>query len=204
MGMARRGLLVLFPLLVKFSLVPVAVADVGSLRLDCGSEAMLEEGACVLSYLDTEVVVSTSGNGSLNTLTVRLADAQSSVSRAIDGIAYRAELADLNVDSRPEVYVSISSAGSGSYGSLAAYVVEADLSLSPILLPELADNADASTGYMGHDQFAVVENNLVRRFPIYQAGDVNAEPTGGTRNLVYRLDRMVKQWQLVLERINDY
>jgi hypothetical protein len=42
-------------------------------------------------------------------------------------------------------------------------------------------------GYMGHDEFSVVERYLVRRFPIYRAGDVNAKPTGGLRQIQYRL-----------------
>jgi len=40
---------------------------------------------------------------------------------------------------------------------------------------------------MGHDQFAVVETNLVRRFPLYNRGDSNANPTGGTRQVTYKL-----------------
>ena len=200
----RWGLVTLFTLLLQINLASPALADSGLMRLDCGAEAMLEEGACVLSLYDTELLVSVSGSSSLNTLTVRLADALNSASAEIDGIAYRAEVADLNVDQRPEVYVYISSVGSGSYGSLSAYVVEADLSLSPIALPELADNGEASAGYMGHDEFAVVENRLVRRFPLYHAGDVNAEPSGGTRNVSYRLERIGKNWQLLLDRINDY
>jgi len=41
---------------------------------------------------------------------------------------------------------------------------------------------------MGHDEFAVVENRLVRRFPVYQEDDTNAAASGGTRQLQYRLE----------------
>jgi len=40
---------------------------------------------------------------------------------------------------------------------------------------------------MGHDQFAVVETTLMRRFPVYRPGDSNAKPTGGTRQISYEL-----------------
>jgi hypothetical protein len=40
---------------------------------------------------------------------------------------------------------------------------------------------------MGHDEFAMVENTFVQRFPIYNPGDTNAEPTGGTRQIQYKL-----------------
>jgi len=42
-------------------------------------------------------------------------------------------------------------------------------------------------GYMGHDEFAIVETSLVRRFPIYKTGDSNSNPTGGTRQIQYKL-----------------
>jgi len=39
----------------------------------------------------------------------------------VDGIVTGTEVADLNADSSPEVYVYVSSAGSGSYASLRAW-----------------------------------------------------------------------------------
>lgn len=186
----------LFPLQLAFAQ--------GGERFDCSADDMLEEGACLLSLFDTEVLVSASDAGSLNTLTVRLADTETSASQDIDGAAYRAEIADLNSDQRPEVYVAISSAGSGSYGSLVAYVIEEDFRLSPITLPDLVDDEAASDGYMGHDEFAVVETSLVRRFPLYASCDVNADPSGGTRNVVYKLEKSGNQWLLKRARITDY
>ena len=60
------------------------------------------------------------------------------------------------------------------------------------------------TGYMGHDQFAVVENVLVQRFPIYREGDVNAKPTGGTRQIQYRLVPGEAGWILRVDRVVEY
>ena len=40
-------------------------------------------------------------------------------------------------------------------------------------------------GYMGHDTIERQSEMLVRTFPIYQQGDSNAEPTGGTRSLIW-------------------
>lgn len=191
-------------LLLALMLPPQLAFAQDSMRFDCSSDEMLEEGACLLNLFDTEVLVSASDSGSLNILTVRLADTETRVSEEIDGLAYRAEIADLNSDGKPEVYVSVSSAGSGSYGSLVAYVVEPGAQLSRIFLPDLADDEEASDGYMGHDEFAVVETSLVRRFPIYAAGDVNAEPSGGNRNVVYKLEKSEKQWVLRRDRITDY
>lgn len=173
-------------------------------RLDCGEEALLEEGACVLSLFDIDVIVSSSGSGSINTLSIRLGDADTSAADEVDGVVYRAELADINGDGKAEVFAYVSSAGSGSYGSLVAYVIDEDLQLSPISLPELGGDSATSDGYMGHDEFTVVEDSLVRRFPLYHSGDVNAAPTGGTRDVAYKLADTDDGWALTVARVNDY
>jgi hypothetical protein len=57
---------------------------------------------------------------------------------------------------------------------------------------------------MGHDQFAVVENRLVRRFPVYRDGDTNAAPSGGVRQLQYQLQRGEAAWRLVVDRVTEF
>jgi hypothetical protein len=126
------------------------------------------------------------------------------IERQVDGQVVGAELADLNADGSPELYVYVRAAGSGSSGSLAAYSANRRRSLSEIALPALADTPGADKGYMGHDQFAVVENRLVRRFPVYKDGDTHAAPTGGVRQLQYKLVPGEAMWQLVVDRIVEY
>ncbi len=92
----------------------------------------------------------------------------------LDGSVSGAEVADLDADGSPEVYVYVTSAGSGSYGSLVAYAANHRKSLSEIVLPPLTEAA--AQGYMGHDEFAVLEGVLGRRFPIYRDSDSNAQP----------------------------
>ena len=175
-----------------------------AMRFDCGTEEILEEGACVLALFDTEVVVSSSGLSSINNLTIRMGDAEVSATDEVDGIVYRAEIADLNADGRPEVFAYVSSAGSGSYGSIVGYVIGENLELSPITLPDLGDSEEASSGYMGHDEFTVVESSLLRRFPLYHSGDVNAAPTGGSRSIAYKLGESGDGWLLTIASIDDY
>jgi hypothetical protein len=62
----------------------------------------------------------------------------------------------------------------------------------------------AAKGYMGHDEFAVGEGSLLRRFPIYRSGDSNAAPTGGMRQLRYRLLPGEAGWILTPDRVVDY
>jgi hypothetical protein len=124
--------------------------------------------------------------------------------REIDGQITRAEVADLNADGSPELYVYVRSVGSGSYGTLVAYSANQRKSLSEIVLPPITDDARAAQGYMGHDDFAVVERTLVRRFPVYRDGDSNAAPSGGVRQLQYKLRPAEASWQLKLDRVVAY
>lgn len=126
------------------------------------------------------------------------------IERQVDGQVVGAELADLNADGSPELYVYLRSAGSGSHGSLLAYGANRRRSLSEIALPALTDTPGADKGYRGHDQFAVVENRLVRRFPVYNDGDSNAVPSGGVRQLQYKLMPGEALWQLAVDRVVEY
>jgi len=124
--------------------------------------------------------------------------------REVNGSVTGAEAGDLNGDGSPEIYVYVSSAGSGSYGSLIAYSANGKKSLTEINLPDLYADPKNSEGYMGHDVFAVAENVLQRRFPIYKPGDTNAEPSGGKRQIDYKLYPGEAVWQLKIDRVTEY
>ena len=145
--------------------------------------------------------------GSVNKLKITptgLEGANDPIEQEIDGSVSNAEVADLNADGFPELYVYVASAGSGSYGSVVAYASNSNKSLTAIYLPELSEDKGTSKGYMGHDEFAVVENVLARRFPIYKEGDSNANPTGGTRQIQYKLKAGEAGWILQVDKVTSY
>jgi Periplasmic lysozyme inhibitor of I-type lysozyme len=151
--------------------------------------------------------VTCANEGSVNTLhivPVGLETDNSPIVRTIDGTVTGAEVADLNVDGSPEIYVYVTSAGSGSYGSLVAYSVNRRKSLSEIYLPPVTEDKVASRGYMGHDEFAVGEGVLLHRFPVYRDTDTNAKPTGGTRQFQYKLVPGEAGWILKVDRMVEY
>jgi len=151
--------------------------------------------------------ITSPNQGSINQLVIvpaGLSIDNSVIQREIDGTVTSAEIADLNVDGSPEIYIYINSAGSGSYGELVAYAVNHKKSLSEIYLPPIENNKDNSRGYMGHDEFAVVENILARRFPVYAESDTNANPTGATRQLQYKLTKGEASWILVLDKSIEF
>ena len=53
---------------------------------------------------------------------------------------------------------------------------------------------------MGHDTFSIEDQKLVRIYPIYKKGDINQNPTGRIRKLVYGLYPGEAMWQLKLEK----
>ena len=144
--------------------------------------------------------------GSLNDVTIVPSGLEQNTPITIkeaDGTVTGAEVADLNRDVSPELYIFLTSAGSGSYANLIAFSANNNKSLSEIHLPELMEDKVNSRGYMGHDRFAVSGEYLVRNFPLYKDDDTNAEPTGGTRTLHYTLVPGEATWQLKLVKSTD-
>jgi hypothetical protein len=144
--------------------------------------------ASTLSLQGVTFEVNTTGAGSVQQLVVKATEkghAFPVVKEELLGSLTGREVEDLNSDGRPELILFVTSAGSGSYGSVMAWSASKGHRLLPITMPELSGKL--AQGYMGHDQFAVVETTLMRRFPIYRPGDTNAKPTGGTRQISYKL-----------------
>ena len=121
-----------------------------------------------------------------------------------DGAVTGAEVADLDADGSPEIYVYVTSTDAAARGSVVAFSANKRKSLSSIYLPPIADTPAAAKGYQGHDDFAVVEGSLVRRFPIYAGEGVGAAPTGKTRQLQYKLVPGEAGWILKLDRTTDF
>ena len=151
--------------------------------------------------------VHATNKGSINTLTIKpkgLKGDNRLITREINGTVTEAEVADLNADGSPEILVYTMSAGSDSYGGLVGFATNHKKSLTPIYLPDLMGDKEASAGYMGHDEFSVVETRLARRFPVYRPGDTNSNPTGGLRQLYYVLAAGEAGWTLKLDEIVNF
>jgi hypothetical protein len=157
-----------------------------------------------LNYNEFAFFIELYGNN-LTIQPVGLAVDNQIVKHQIEGTILNAEVGDMNIDGYPEVLVYIQSPGSGSYGSVIGYSVNNGKSMSLISnLPPVAENPEAGNGYMGHDEFAIVESTLVQRFPIYKPGDSNAKPTGGTRQVQYKLKDGEAARQFVVDQIVEY
>ncbi len=111
----------------------------------------------------------------------------------IDGTPYEAEIGDITGDNQPEVAVYL--VDDQGKGSAQVFTVLGGRSMIQVNLPDISNNAEASEGYQGNDEWAMVENSLVRRFPI--AG-------GGTKQIQYKVVAGEAMPQLQVENISVY
>ncbi len=134
--------------------------------------------------------IKTTGKGASQQLTIQpfgLKIDNSKITTYVDGTVSGAEIEDLNADGFPEVLIYTVSAGSGSYGNVIGYSVNNGKSVSQIYFPPISENKEASKGYMGHDEFTIVENSLVQRFKTYNTVNANSTPSGNIRQIQYKL-----------------
>ena len=151
--------------------------------------------------------IRTTGEGSISELSIQpkgLEIDNQKIVIELDGQVINAEIEDLNSDGFPEILIYTISAGSGSYGNVIGYSVNNGKSISQIYFPEITENKEASSGYMGHDEFTIIETSLARRFPVYKDGDTNNNPTGGTRQIEYKLKDGEASRLFVINKISDY
>lgn len=124
------------------------------------------------------------------------------IEKKIDAPVMKAEATDLNQDGYPEIVVFTQSVGSGSYGDVVAYSSNKGKSWTEASFPELSETL--SQGYMGHDSFAIKGNQLVREFKLYLDGDTNANPTGKTRQITYRLVDGEASRKFVVDKVVEF
>ena len=173
-------------------------------QADSGVEPAEISFAQVLELQGVTFNVASPNGTSANTVTVSttgLETDNSAWSQEVDGIVTGAEVADLNVDGSPEVYVYVRSTGADAKGSVVAYVANNRKSMSMAFTAPLSDTPGAADGYQGGDEFAVLEGVLGRRFPIH---DEAGAPTGRIRQLQYTLNAGEAGWILKVDRILEF
>lgn len=114
----------------------------------------------------------------------------------IEGEIIYSEISDLNSDSYPEVYIYTNISKNGKiYANTIAYSVNGGVSMSNIYLASLAYDKKNFENYQGGDEFRVVENRLIRRFPI---------KNNKTKQIQYKLIQGEASWQLKIDKIIEY
>jgi hypothetical protein len=153
-----------------------------------------------LSLHSISFAISSQGN-TLRIVPSGLKKDNSPIERTIAGIVTGADIGDINVDKSPEIYIYIKAKDSTS---LIAYSANKRKSLSEIYLPPFIDDPKLAKGFRGGSEIALVENVVAQRFPIYKDGDSDGKPTGGTRQLQYKLKAGEAGWLLKLDKTIEY
>lgn len=146
------------------------------------------------------VVSTPDGNGSYR-LKVQPMDGRL-IEKTIGAPVVKAVVGDLNKDGFYEILIFTQSVGSGSYGDVIAYSSNRGLSWSEVFYPELSDKL--KQGYMGHDEFELVDNALIRRFPIYLEHDTNANPKGKMRQIQYYMRDGGASRRFVVDKVSEF
>lgn len=77
-----------------------------------------------------------------------------------------AEVEDLNADGSPELLIYTSSPQRDNPVQVIGFSVNQMKSMSMIAMPELKENREVFKEYRGYDECRILENRLVRRFPL--------------------------------------
>lgn len=144
--------------------------------------------------------ISTIGN-TLRIVPSGLKKDNSPIERTIDGIVTGADIGDINVDKSPEIYIYVKASDNTS---LIAYSANKRKSLSEIYLPPFTEDPKLAKGFRGGSEIALVESTIAQRFPIYKDGDKDGKPSGGTRQMQYKLKPGEAGWVLKLNKTIEY
>lgn len=124
--------------------------------------------------------------------------------QSVDGDVYGAEVGDLNIDQSPEIYVFVRERSGLKRSTVYGFAANAKKSMSQFALADPDVKSKEYAGYNGEDEFAVVENVLSRRFPIFEGTGADAKKTGKTRIVQYKIKPGEASWQFYVFRSDQY
>jgi hypothetical protein len=164
--------------------------------LPCAASAGYTE---TLTMQGISFEVSAAENGATTKLTIKpsgLKVVNDPVVHDIAGRVLRAEVADIDSNGDPEIYVFTASNGDPKRGGVIAYAANKKKSISQIFVPDFTDDPKLAAGYAGGDESAVVETSLVTRFKIGSSEK--------WRQLQYKLKPGEAGWKLVLDKVVEF
>jgi len=115
----------------------------------------------------------------------------------IDGAVVGAEVADLDNNRFPELYVYGAGHGGDSFGHVYAwqFLPERKSSIIPVNWRLLTDDS-----YGGHDSLWIERGTLCRKYPLHQPDEDDVNSTGRTRLVRYRLKSIGRGFALVADQ----
>jgi hypothetical protein len=105
----------------------------------------------------------------------------------IKGRVVKAEIDDLNNDGFPDMVIYVVNTNDKSKATVLGISSNANQNMAAIQFPDIIDDAKLKIGYLGYDQYELLQGTLLRRFPLYDSTDA-ATPklTGMYRQIQYK------------------
>jgi hypothetical protein len=106
----------------------------------------------------------------------------------VKGRVIKAEVDDLNNDGFADVVVYVVNYNDHNKGYVIGISSSKNEGMVPMLFPDIMDDPKLRVGYMGYDEFTLLQGTMLRTFPLYDTIDpANPKPTGLYRNVHYRV-----------------
>ncbi|CAM1347332.1 hypothetical protein [Tenacibaculum insulae] len=115
-----------------------------------------------------------------------------------------AEVEDLDSDNSPELLIYTQSLNDKKHGNVYAFSVNNKKSMSKVAFVPVTKNNKVNNDYNGNDEFSVIENSLVQRFPVYQTTENKTFLTDKTRQISYKLVKGEALKKLVINEITEF
>jgi hypothetical protein len=110
------------------------------------------------------------------------------ISIEVKGRITKAEVDDLNNDGFPDLVIYVFNGGAKNTGTVIGVSSDKNQGFAPIFFPDLTDDLKLRVGYVGNDEFLLMEGTLMRKFPTYETSDTaNIKLTGLIRQIQYRV-----------------
>ena len=157
---------------------------------------------CSLGY-DKLMFLISQKEGKLTIMPIGLTADNSKIVRVLKDSIRSAEISDIDGDNSPEIFI-YTSANNGKKVNAIGFSVNNGKSMSDIYLPPLNTDKKVTEGYMGKDEFAMVENCLARRFPIFKKEGNSYKPTGKMRQVQYKLKKGEACKVLTVDKVIEF
>jgi len=110
------------------------------------------------------------------------------------------EVEDLDSDGSPDLVVFTKGDGAQEKSMIHAFSTNNKKSMSMVYFQPTEDNEEINDGYNGRDEFALIETNLVQRFPIFK----NKENTGKIRQIQYQMVDGEASKRFEVKNVSEY
>ncbi len=156
------------------------------------------------SLMGVDFSIKTFGVGENQELIISTAQSGEHYSKSLFAPISKTETADLNSDGSPELIIQIDVPGQGAYKFV--NIFSSAGKLSEVAFPNIGDQPEIAQGYMGQDEYRIVDAGIERRFPIHKTEGHEVIATDQYRTILYKMkpvEGKQNQFYMAIESHSD-